>query len=193
MVGERVVMEERKEKIPSSWQILVEDYRVNAAFLERAVVLTYRLRHWGLTRAPKLPWRLLALALVPQEFVLRLMMSGQVSARATCGRRFRIPHAWGVVVHPSVVAGDDCNLYHQVTLGVNEHSLTPHTGPRLGNLVYVGAGAKVIGAVTIGDHVTIGANAVVVKDVPSYHVAVGVPAVARPRRDRTAPAEMQNG
>lgn len=179
------------EEAPSLWQQLAEDFRVNRAALERAVVCTYRLRHWGLTRAPRAAWRTVAVLLLPLEFALRLMMSGQISARARFGRRLRIAHAWGIVVHPSVVAGDDCHIYHQVTLGVNEHR-ADLTGPRLGNSVYIGAGAKIIGAVRLGDGATVGANAVVVRDVPPHHLAVGVPAVCRPRRDRTAPEAAQN-
>jgi serine O-acetyltransferase len=65
---------------------------------------------------------------------------------------------------------------------VNEHAANKTAGPCIGNGVYIGAGAKVIGAITIGDNVTIGANAVVLKDVPDNHVAVGVPAVVKPRK-----------
>lgn len=166
--------------------ILREDLFYNRSVLERAVVITYRLRHWGITRTPRWLWRTVAALLLPQEAILRAVFSGQISARATLGRRLRIPHAWGIVVHPSVTVGDDCILYHQVTLGVNEHRV-PVGGPTLGNRVYVGTGAKVIGKITVGDRVNIGANAVVVEDVPPNHVAIGVPATCRPRRDRTAP------
>lgn len=86
-----------------------------------------------------------------------------------------LPHPNGVVVHPEAVIGPNCLLFQQVTLGTG-----PKPGvPRLGGNVDVGPGAKILGGVTIGDHAVIGANAVVVSDVPAGAVAVGVPAVAR--------------
>lgn len=164
-------------------QVLLEDWSVNDSVLERAVVLTYRCRHWGLTRSPRLPWALLGIALRPVELLLRIMIGGQINARAEIGRRLRIPHAWGIVIRPSVRMGDGCRVYHQVTLGVNEHAAASKTmGPCIGDRVYIGAGAKVIGPLSIGNDVTIGANAVVLKDVPDDHVAVGVPAAIKPRR-----------
>jgi serine O-acetyltransferase len=170
------------------WEILREDWQLQSSAIERGVVLTYRLRHWGRTRRPRWAWRLLSILLVPQEFLMRVLMSGQISAQAVIGRRIRIPHAWGIVIHSSVVVGDDCTLLHQVTLGVNEHR-TIHIGPHLENGVYVGAGAKVIGAITVGERSVVGANAVVVEDVPASHAAVGVPARCKPRRDRTHPEQ----
>jgi len=86
-----------------------------------------------------------------------------------------IPHPNGVVVHPEAVIGPNCQLFQQVTLGTG-----PKPGvPRLGSNVDVGPGAKILGGVTIGDHAVIGANAVVLHDVPAGAVAVGVPAVTK--------------
>lgn len=83
-----------------------------------------------------------------------------------------LPHPNGVVVHPRAVVGPNCLLFQQVTLG---HGPTPGL-PVLGGHVDVGAGAKVLGGVTVGDHAKIGANAVVLCDVPAGATAVGVPA-----------------
>lgn len=86
-----------------------------------------------------------------------------------------MPHPNGVVIHPEAVIGPNCVLFQQVTLGTG-----PRPGvPKLGGNVDVGPGAKILGGVTIGDHAIIGANAVVVNDVPSGAVAVGVPAVTK--------------
>ena len=86
-----------------------------------------------------------------------------------------MPHPNGVVVHPEAVIGPNCLLFQQVTIGSG-----PRPGlPKLGGHVDVGPGAKILGGVTIGDHAVIGANAVVVSDVPAGAVAVGVPAVSR--------------
>jgi serine O-acetyltransferase len=86
-----------------------------------------------------------------------------------------IPHPTGVVVHPEAIIGPNCLIFQQVTIGTG-----PKPGvPRLGGHVDVGPGAKILGGVTIGDHAVIGANAVVLSDVPPGAVAVGVPAVTK--------------
>ena len=86
-----------------------------------------------------------------------------------------MPHPNGVVIHPEAVLGPNCLVFQQVTIGSG-----PRPGvPKLGGHVDVGPGAKILGGVTIGDNAIIGANAVVVHDVPAGSVAVGVPAVAR--------------
>lgn len=93
-----------------------------------------------------------------------------------------LPHPQGVVIHPDAKVGPNCLLLQQVTLGTGPKPGTP----RLGGHVDVGAGAKILGGVTIGDHAVIGANAVVISDVPAHCVAVGVPAVIKRRRDAAA-------
>jgi serine O-acetyltransferase len=94
---------------------------------------------------------------------------------ATVGRRVVIEHQHGIVIHGQTVIGDDCIIRQGVTLG-NKTLDRPEDAPRLGNRVNVGAGAKVLGLVIIGDDATIGANAVVVKDVPPGALAMGIPA-----------------
>lgn len=91
------------------------------------------------------------------------------------GERVVIEHAGAIVIHGSAEIGDDCILRQGVTLG-NRHMERPFDAPRLGKRVNVGAGAKILGAVTIGDDAQIGANAVVLRDVPAGATAVGVPA-----------------
>ncbi len=91
------------------------------------------------------------------------------------GRRVIIEHQSGIVIHGNCVIGDDCIIRQGVTLG-NRNFETRFEAPRLGDRVNVGAGAKVLGGVTISSGATIGANAVVVSDVPAGATAVGVPA-----------------
>jgi len=95
-----------------------------------------------------------------------------VPLNSRLGGGLLLPHPNGVVVHPRAVVGPNCLLFQQVTLG---HGPRPGL-PVLGGHVDVGAGAKVLGGVTIGDHARIGANAVVLCDVPAGCTAVGVPA-----------------
>jgi serine O-acetyltransferase len=89
-----------------------------------------------------------------------------------------LPHPQGVVIHPEAELGPNCLLLQQVTIGTGSKPGVP----KLGGHVDVGAGAKILGGVTIGDHAVIGANAVVISDVPAHAVAVGIPAVVKPRR-----------
>ncbi len=91
------------------------------------------------------------------------------------GRRVVIEHQGAIVIHGSCVIGDDCILRQGVTLG-NRHLDRPLEAPILGQRVNVGAGAKILGLVRIGDDAVIGANAVVLDDVPPGTTVVGVPA-----------------
>jgi len=100
------------------------------------------------------------------------------------GRRVIIEHQSGIVIHGNCVIGDDCIIRQGVTLG-NRNFETRSEAPRLEDRVNVGAGAKVLGGVTISSGATIGANAVVMIDVPAGATAVGVPArVLEPRQAR---------
>ena len=118
--------------------------------------------------------------LAPLEMICNKILSwfcGCIIGRgAEFGPRFVLIHSNGVVVNGGVVAGSDVKIEHQVTIGAERRAF-----PTLGSRIFIGAGAKIVGAVSVGDDVTIGANAVVVKDVPSDCTAVGVPARCIPR------------
>jgi serine O-acetyltransferase len=113
----------------------------------------------------------------------RFLTGIEIHPGATIGRRFFIDHGMGVVIGETTEIGDDVMLYHGVTLGGRslEHG---KRHPTLGNRVTVGAGAKVLGPVHIGEDSAVGANAVVTHDVPPESIATGIPAVVRPRSDR---------
>ncbi|NEV63214.1 serine O-acetyltransferase [Thiorhodococcus minor] len=115
--------------------------------------------------------------------VARLFTGIEIHPGALIGRRFFIDHGMGVVIGETAVIGDDCTLYHGVTLG----GTTWQKGkrhPTLGRDVVVGAGAKVLGPIEIGDGARIGSNAVVVKSVPPGATAVGVPGrIIEPDKD----------
>ena len=99
----------------------------------------------------------------------------EIHPGATIGRRFFIDHGMGVVIGETAHIGDDCTLYHGVTLG----GTTWNKGkrhPTLMNGVVIGAGAKVLGPIEVGEQARIGSNAVVVRDVPAGATAVGIPA-----------------
>ena len=98
----------------------------------------------------------------------------EIHPGATIGRRFFIDHGMGVVIGETAEIGDDVTLYQGVTLGgTGKERGKRH--PTIGNNVVIGTGAKVLGNIKIGDHAQIGANAVVIRDVPSHSTVVGVP------------------
>ena len=99
----------------------------------------------------------------------------EIHPGATIGRRFFIDHGMGVVIGETSIIGDDCTLYHGVTLGGTTWDKGKRH-PTLGDGVVIGAGAKVLGPVTIGANAKIGSNAVVVRDVPNGATAIGIPA-----------------
>ncbi|GGH49101.1 serine O-acetyltransferase EpsC [Microbacterium album] len=137
-------------------------------------VWTHRLSH----RMWRRGWRLPARAL--SQFA-RFLTGIEIHPGARIGRRLFIDHGHGVVIGETAEVGDDVLLYHGVTLGGRTRDAGKRH-PTLGDGVAVGAGAKVLGPVTIGARTAIGANAVVTRDAPADSVLVGVPAKPRQRR-----------
>ena len=107
--------------------------------------------------------------------ISRFFTGIEIHPGAQIGKGFFIDHAMGVVIGETAVIGNDVIMYHGVTLGGTGKE-TGKRHPTIGINVIIGAGAKVLGNITIGDGVKIGANSVVLKDVPPYCTAVGVPA-----------------
>lgn len=104
-----------------------------------------------------------------------------IPAECTIGKGLRIHHFGGIIFHPSVVIGDNCTLYHGVTIGdAGGHGQAGHVGDN----VMIGAGAKIIGEVTIGNHSKIGANTVVNLNVPEYSICYGNPCIIKMRDDQ---------
>jgi serine O-acetyltransferase len=125
--------------------------------------------------ALKLPARLLSQA-------ARAITGIEIHPGAQLGRRLFIDHGMGVVIGETAEVGNDVMLFHGVTLG-GRSMRHGKRHPTLGDNVTVGAGAKILGPVSIGSGAQVGANAVVITDVPTDHVAVGIPARIRPRPD----------
>ena len=107
-----------------------------------------------------------------------ILTQTDIGLEATLGNRLLLPHPNGVVIHENAEIGDDCMIMQQVTVGMIGDSEVPV----IGNGVYIGAGAKIIGKLAVGDGARIGANAVVMSDVPPHCTAVGVPARIIQRR-----------
>lgn len=144
-------------------------------------VWAYRVAHtlWNKDDRLKLPARLLSQA-------MRGLTGVEIHPGAQLGRRLFIDHGMGVVIGETAEVGEDVIIFHGTTLGGT--SMNPgKRHPTVGNRVTIGSGAKVLGPITIGDDVGIGANAVVVKDVPSHNVAVGIPAKNTQKKKETEP------
>ncbi|MBF6058815.1 MULTISPECIES: serine O-acetyltransferase [Thiomicrorhabdus] len=139
-------------------------------------LLFYRLAHrlWG--------WKLKWLSRWISTFA-RWFTGIEIHPAAKIGERFFIDHGMGVVIGETAEIGNDCTLYHGVTLGGTSWQKGKRH-PTLGNGVVVGAGAKVLGPIEIGDNVRIGSNAVVVKAVEADKTVVGIPGrVVTPKND----------
>lgn len=118
-------------------------------------------------------WRLNWLARLLSQ-IARWFTGIEIHPGAKIGRRFFIDHGMGVVIGETAEIGDDCTLYHGVTLGGTTWKKEKRH-PTLGNSVVVGAGAKILGPITVGDNARVGSNSVVVKDVPAGATIVGIP------------------
>lgn len=132
----------------------------------------HRLAHW-MWRKPGLR---MAARLVAH--FSRFLTGVEIHPGARIGRRFFIDHGNGVVIGETAEVGDDVMLYHQVTLG-GRSMAREKRHPTVGDRVTIGAGARILGPVYIGSDAQIGANAVVVKDVPAGAIATGIPATIR--------------
>lgn len=130
-------------------------------------ILTHRLANRLWLGGWRFPARLLS-------FLGRTLTNVDIHPGATIGRRFFIDHGACVVIGETAEVGDDVTLYHGVTLGGTSWNKGKRH-PTLSDGVVVGAGAKILGPISIGERVRVGANSVVVRDVPADRTVVGVP------------------
>ena len=154
---------ERDPAVPSTLQIVFAYPGVHA-------IWGHRLSHWFWERGAKVTARTIG-------EITRILTGVDIHPGAILGSRLFIDHATGVVIGETAEVGEDVTIYHGVTLGGSGRD-TGKRHPTIGDRVIIGAGAKVLGAIKVGDDSRIGANAVVVKEVPSSAVVVGVPGQA---------------
>jgi serine O-acetyltransferase len=115
-----------------------------------------------------------------RHLIFSVLTSSDIDPNATLGDNLALPHPNGVVVHGDAIIGDNCMIMQQVTIG----QLAEGPAPVIGASVYIGAGAKVLGKIVIGDRARIGANSVVLCDVPTDTTAVGIPARVLNRKNK---------
>jgi serine O-acetyltransferase len=161
--GDIEAAKERDPAVPSTLQVVFAYPGVHA-------IWGHRVSHWLWGRGAKVAARTLG-------EVTRILTGVDIHPGATLGTGLFIDHATGVVIGETAEVGDDVTIYHGVTLGGSGKD-TGKRHPTIGDRVTIGAGAKILGAIKIGDDSRIGANAVVVKEVPSSAVVVGVPGQA---------------
>jgi serine O-acetyltransferase len=134
-------------------------------------LVVYRIFRWFHERGiPTQPIRFFV------ERLTEIVTGISIPAQAQVGKGLRIHHFGGIIIHSETVIGECCTIYHGVTLGDRGGW---GGAPCIGNHVMIGAGAKILGDVTVGDNCRIGANAVVMTSIPPRCLAVGVPAVIK--------------
>ncbi|WP_234085527.1 serine O-acetyltransferase [Azonexus sp. R2A61] len=193
-MSDALTMTSQAVPAPSLWAILKEDLacvfeRDPAARSTVEVLTTYPGLHaiFAHRLAHRLwlgGWRYAARFL---SFLGRMLTNVDIHPGATIGHRFFIDHGACVVIGETAEIGDDVTLYHGVTLGGTSWNKGKRH-PTLANGVVVGAGAKILGPIVIGERVRVGANSVVVKDVPADRTVVGIPGRVVDTRIARAPA-----
>ncbi len=130
-------------------------------------ILVYRIFHWlYIHRIPGQPFRFFF------ERFIEITTGISIPVCCRIGKGLRIHHFGGIIFHPTAQLGDNCTIYHGVTIGDQGGT---GAAARIGNNVLIGAGAKIIGDIVIGDNCVIGANAVVTKEMPTGSTALGSP------------------
>jgi serine O-acetyltransferase len=162
---------------------VLEDYDFYRSFRHRAfwAMLLFRYGQWSL-RLPFAPLRWITGKIYGFLRIFSPILTGIAIDRGMrVGHRFHIVHAGGVTINPGVTFGNRCGVMQNVTIGTN---MDKPGCPKIGDDVFIGAGAVVIGNITIGDGALIAANSLVFFDVPPDALAMGVPAMIYPNKSR---------
>jgi len=144
------------------------------------VMVVYRFGRWRYGVRPLLLRKLFSLIYHILYKIVQMVSGIELPCEVAVGRNFIIDHFGGIIISGYAKFGDNCRIRDGVVVGMRR--LEEKCAPTVGNNVDIGSGAKLLGAIKIGDNVLIGANAVVLCDIPQNSIAVGVPAVVKPRR-----------
>lgn len=148
-------------------------------------LVVYRFGRWRYTVHPALLRKFFSLIYKTLFKFIQILTGIELPCEVKIGRNFVIDHFGGIVISGYARFGDDCRIRNGVVVGLRR--VDEPCAPNIGNNVDIGAGAKILGAITIGNNVVIGANAVVTCDIPDNSVAVGIPAVCKPRKLKETP------
>ena len=144
------------------------------------VLVIYRFGRWRYTLRPRLLRMPFSFLYELGKFFSVSCLGTELPAEVVIGRRFIIEHVGAIVISGDAVFGDDCIIRNGVTVGLRHKGV--RGSPIVGDRVDVGAGAKLLGPIRIGNDSAIGANAVVLCDVPANSIAVGIPARILPQK-----------
>ena len=148
------------------------------------VMLVYRFGRWRYSVRPALLRKVLSFIYKVLFKLVQIVTGIELPCEVVLGRNFVIDHFGGIVISGYAQFGDDCRIRNGVVVGLK--NVREPVAPVIGNNVDIGAGAKLLGNIRIGNNVVIGANAVVLTDVPDNSLAVGVPAIIKPRSSSEA-------
>ena len=144
------------------------------------VMIVYRFGRWRYGVKPVILRKLFSLIYKVMFKFIQIVTGIELPCEADVGRNFVIDHFGGIIISGYAKFGNDCRIRNGVVVGLRR--IEEKFAPVIGNNVDIGAGAKLLGPITIGDNVIIGANAVVLSDVPANSIAVGVPAIIKSRQ-----------
>lgn len=144
------------------------------------VLMVYRFGRWRYGIRLMLLRKLFSLFYKFLYKLIQIVTGIELPCEVVIGNNFVIDHFGGIVISGYARFGDNCRIRNGVVVGLK--NVNDPCAPSIGNNVDIGAGAKILGNITVGNNVVIGANAVVLTDVPDDSLAVGVPAVIKPRR-----------
>jgi serine O-acetyltransferase len=142
-------------------------------------MIVYRFGRWRYCVRPTILRRFFSLVYHVLFKCVQIISGIELPCEVDVGRNFVIDHFGGIIISGYAKFGNNCRIRNGVVIGTRR--VEEKSAPIIGNNVDIGAGAKLLGPIRIGDNVLIGANAVVICDVPDNSIAVGVPAVVRPR------------
>lgn len=146
-------------------------------------LFVYRFGRWRYRVRPVLVRKLFSLIYKVLYKLIQIITGIELPCEAEIGRNFVIDHFGGIIISGYAKFGDNCRIRNGVVVGIRR--IEERQAPIVGNNVDIGAGAKLLGPIVIGDDVVVGANAVVITDVPANSLAVGVPAKIRSRVRQT--------
>jgi len=147
------------------------------------VMVVYRFGRWRYTVRPTIVRKFFSMLYKILYKFIQIITGIELPCEVPVGHGFVIDHFGGIIISGYASFGDNCRIRNGVVVGLK--NADHPCAPRIGNNVDIGAGAKLMGDITIGNNVTIGANAVVTCDVPDNCLAVGVPAVVKPKEARS--------
>jgi serine O-acetyltransferase len=148
-------------------------------------LVIYRFGRWRYGVRPALVRKVFSLVYRFLFKIIQIVTGIELPCETEIGRNFVIDHFGGIVISGYAKFGDNCRIRNGVVVGLLR--VEDPCAPVIGNDVDIGAGAKVLGRISIGNNVAIGANAVVIQDVPDDCLAIGVPAIIKPKKNTAVP------